>query len=112
MWITVEKQRIFGDIALGISKPFLKGSRFSLSFPQRSPQMFINASSLKKLLVRKVICNYKSVILLTHLLTAVITTNFKYKNLSQKVPSVSFHPVFSLQTRPNYAKRFILGVAL
>jgi hypothetical protein len=89
MWITVENQRVFGDIFLGISKSSLQGSRFFAFFPQRSPQLFTSKKNPISYSYRKVICNYKFVISFTHLSTAVITTNFKYKFLSHKVPLLS-----------------------
>jgi hypothetical protein len=85
MWITVENQRIFGDISLGISQVLLRSSSLSKPFPQRSPQLFTAEKNHSLSAIRKVICNYKSVISFTHLSTAVITTNFKYKFLPHKV---------------------------
>jgi hypothetical protein len=79
MWITVENTLIFGDIDLGISKLKVKGFSLNHFFPHLSPQVFITVLSQIQVLVRKVICNYKKVISFTHLLTAVITTNYKYK---------------------------------
>ena len=87
MWITVENERVSGDFALGISKVKVKSSSGFLGFPQLTPQLFTGIKVKNSYLVRKVICNYKEVVLLTHLLTAVITTNFKYKNLSRKLRS-------------------------
>lgn len=87
MWITVENKRVSGDFALGISKAKVKSSSDSLGFPQLAPQLFTGIKVNNSYLVRKVICNYKKVILFTHLLTAVITTNFKYKKLSRKLRS-------------------------
>ena len=80
MWITVENTLIFGDILLGISKLKVQGFSLNLPFPHLSPQVFINSLSQIKVLVRKVTCNYRKVISLTHLLTPVITTNYKYKS--------------------------------
>jgi len=85
MWITVENQRIFGDISLGISQVLLRSSSLSKPFPQRSPQLFTAEKNHFLPAIRKVICNYKSVISFTHLSTAVITTNFKYRFLPHKV---------------------------
>jgi hypothetical protein len=94
MWITVEKERVFGDISLGISKVWVDASLFLSAFPQRSPQLFKKSLNLIFLSSRKVICNYKNVILFTHLSTAAITTNFKYKFLSYRV---LFTPKFLFQ---------------
>lgn len=91
MWITVENKRISGDFALGISKVKIKSSVFAFTFPQLTPQVFTAVFNPKFSLVRKVICNYNQVISLTHLLTAVITTNFKYKSISKKVPFLKFN---------------------
>ena len=90
LWITVEKQRKTGDISLGISQVLVKSFHKSLRFPQSAPQVFISFFIDKVFLVRKVICNYKEVISLTHLSTPVITTNFKYKFSRLKVPSLNF----------------------
>ena len=79
MWITVENKRDFGDIELGISKLKVKGSGVFSSYPHLSPQVFTKIVNMVSSLVRKVTCNYKKVIQVTHLLTPVITTNFKYK---------------------------------
>ena len=79
MWITVENTRKCGDIELGISKLKVKGSGVFGSYPHLSPQVFTKIVNMVSSLVRKVTCNYKKVIQVTHLLTPVITTNFKYK---------------------------------
>lgn len=86
MWITVEKTLIFGDITLGISKSSLEGFSTNGAFPQITPQVFIALIKENVFAVRQLICNYKGVISLTHLSTAVITTNFKNKSFFQKVP--------------------------
>ena len=79
MWITVEKTLKSGDYLLGISKLKIKGSLVSNVFPHRSTQV-INTSKSKIIgFTSKNFCNYKVVILLTHFLTLVTTTNFKYK---------------------------------
>ena len=89
LWITVENKRKSGDFTLGISKVLVQGFSFSRSFPQSSPQLFnVFIACIKENLSLKweVICNYKKVILATHKFTAVITTNFKYKTFSWRVP--------------------------
>ena len=86
MWITVEKMRKTGDFLLGISQLKVKGFPSSATFPQFSPQPFFAGSFNFSFLVRKVFCNYIKVIPVTHLLTRVITTNYKYKSLSKRVP--------------------------
>lgn len=85
MWITVEKQRVFGDFSLGISKVVVNGFKLTSAFPHLPPQLFMKRFQDGSPLVRKVICNYKKVISLSHISTAVITTNFKYKSLSSRV---------------------------
>ena len=85
VWITVENKRVFGDIGLGISKALVKGFKVYGAFPHLSPQLFKVTFGGKSHLVWEVICNYKKVTSLTHLLTAVITTNFKYKTFSWRV---------------------------
>jgi len=85
VWITVENKRVFGDIGLGISKALVKGFKVNGAFPHLSPQLFKVTFGGKSHLVWEVICNYKKVTSLTHLLTAVITTNFKYKTFSWRV---------------------------
>ena len=104
MWITVENKRVSGDFALGISKVKVKSSSGFLGFPQLTPQLFTGIKVKNSYLVRKVICNYKEVILLTHLLTTVITTNFKYKNLSRKLRSFqNFQHSLQLTSSPSGA---------
>ena len=88
MWISVENQRISGDFQLGISQGGVKGFEKTSSYPQTSPQLFADLVSQIALLVRKVSCNYKWVISFSHKLTAVITTNFKYKTFSKRVLEV------------------------
>ena len=85
MWITVENMRKSGDSCLGISQAPLEGFSVSLNFPQRSPQL-LNKRFCKNLLLKwNESCNYKKVILFTHISTAVITTNFKYKTFLPRV---------------------------
>ena len=86
MWITVENKRNSGDFVLGISKVLVQGFRSLLSFPQSSPQLFIARVAVNLFLIREEFCNYKKVIINTHKFTAVITTNFKYKTFSWRVP--------------------------
>ena len=85
MWITVEKKRVFGDIPLGISKPEIKSSLKFSTFPQTPAQALISISQENKSLTWLKLCNYKTVISLTHFFTVVTTTNFKYKSLFQNV---------------------------
>jgi hypothetical protein len=86
MWITVENKRVSGDFLLGISQLLLKGFIFTALFPQLSPQIIISCFHKFSYLIREKICNYKMVILLTHILTAVITTNYLNKTLLSRVP--------------------------
>ena len=89
MWITVENKRNSGDFDLGISKVLVQSFNSSRSFPQSSPQLFavLKACIKKNPFLRwEVICNYKKVIIDTHKFTTVITTNFKYKTFSWRVP--------------------------
>ena len=86
MWITVENKRKSGDSQLGISQEGLEGFKVSSTFPQSSPQLFIKSFSRNLGLIWEEICNYKKVILFTHISTAVITTNFKYKTFLLRVP--------------------------
>ncbi len=90
MWITVENKRISGDYGLGISKLLLKGFLLTVTFPQLSPQLFM--ATLKRNLPSKweEFCNYKKVISLTHISTAVITTNYLNKTFLVRVPLMSF----------------------
>jgi hypothetical protein len=90
MWITVENKRISGDYGLGISKLLLKGFVFSSISPQLSPQLFITLLKRNALSKWEEFCNYKKVILLTHILTAVITTNYLNKTFLINVPKMSF----------------------
>ena len=92
VWITVENKRNSGDFVLGISKVLVQGFRSLLSFPQSSPQLFIARVAVNLFLIWEKICNYKKVIINTHKFTAVITTNFKYKTFSWRVPS-TFKPL-------------------
>jgi len=85
MWITVENMRNSGDFDLGISKALVQGFNSSRSFPQSSPQLFIEGKKGNFVLRWEVICNYKKVIINTHKFTTVITTNFKYKTFSWRV---------------------------
>jgi hypothetical protein len=86
MWITVENTRKSGDSQLGISQEGLEGFKVSSTFPQSSPQLFIKRFSKNFRLIWEEICNYKKVISFTHISTAVITTNFKYKTFLLRVP--------------------------
>ena len=88
MWISVENQRISGDFELGISQGEMKGFVKTSLCPQPSPQLFTDLFSQITFLVRKVSCNYRAVIWFSHKLTAVITTNFKYKTFSKRVLEV------------------------
>ena len=90
MWITVEKQRFSGDFSLGISRFVVKGSVLLAAFPHLPPHLFKGLKLSEKVLVRKVICNYKKVISFSHISTAVITTNFKYKFLLSRVLFIKF----------------------
>ena len=85
LWITVENTRNSGDVYLGISKAKVKSFKVNLGFPHLSPQLFISLLNQKILLIWKKLCNYIKVISLTHISTAVITTNFKYKTFSWRV---------------------------
>ena len=89
MWITVENKRKSGDSQLGISQEGLEGFRVSSTFPQSSPQLLKKYICKSFALMWEEICNYKKVILFTHISTAVITTNFKYKTFSWRVRLVS-----------------------
>jgi len=75
-----------GDTLLGISQEGLEGFKVSSTFPQSSPQLFIKIFSRNLGLMWEEICNYKKVISFTHISTAVITTNFKYKTFLLRVP--------------------------
>ena len=86
VWITMGKERISGDFSLGISQVGVQASLINTSFPQLPPQLLTNQLTSKTSLVRKVICNYKKVISLSHISTSVITTNFKYKYFGLRVP--------------------------
>ena len=90
MWITVENKRISGDYGLGISKLLLKGFAYLSFFPQLSPQLFMSVLKRNALSKWEEFCNYKKVILLTHISTAVITTNYLNKTFLIKVPTMSF----------------------
>ena len=89
LWITVENTRNSGDVALGISQGKVKSLKVTLGFPQLSPQLIFSQLSQKTHLIWKKLCNYKKVILLTHISTTVITTNFKYKTFSWRVPPLN-----------------------
>ena len=86
MWITVENKRKSGDSYLGISQEVLEGFRVVLTFPQSSPQLLKRYFRKRFALMWEEICNYKKVISFTHISTAVITTNFKYKTFLLRVP--------------------------
>ena len=86
MWITVENKRKSGDTELGISQEGLEGFKVSSAFPQSSPQLFITSFFKNLALKWEESCNYKKVILFTHISTAVITTNYKYKTFLLRVP--------------------------
>ncbi|MEY2691349.1 MAG: hypothetical protein RLZ80_616 [Actinomycetota bacterium] len=90
MWITVENKRISGDYQLGISKLLLKGFTFTSTFPQLSPQSFFGVLKGNSLSKWEEFCNYKKVISLTHISTAVITTNYLNKTFLSRVPRMSF----------------------
>jgi hypothetical protein len=81
----VENKRNSGDVALGISQGKVKSLKVTLGFPQLSPQQIFSQLGQKTHLIWKKLCNYKKVILLTHISTTVITTNFKYKTFSWRV---------------------------
>ena len=85
VWITVENKRNSGENRLGISQGKVKGLKVLLRYPQLSPQQYLSQKTNNLILMWEEICNYKKVILLTHILTAVITTNFKYKTFSWRV---------------------------
>jgi len=85
VWITVENKRNSGENRLGISQGKVKGLEVLLLYPQLSPQQYFSKKTKKPLSMWEEICNYKKVILLTHILTTVITTNFKYKTFSWRV---------------------------
>ena len=85
----MENTRNSGDVALGISQGEVKSLEVNLGFPHLSPQLFISLLNQKTLLMWKKLCNYKKVISVTHISTAVITTNFKYKTFSWRVRLVS-----------------------
>lgn len=85
LWITVENTRNSGDVTLGISQGKVKSLKVNLGFPQSSPQLFNSFLIQEILLIWKKLCNYKKVISVTHISTAVITTNFKYKTFSWRV---------------------------
>ena len=89
MWITVENKRKSGDIWLGISQLLIKGFKVNLTFPQSSPHPLIRFLTENLFLKWVEICNYKIVIRVTHISTAVITTNFKYKTFSWRVRLVN-----------------------
>lgn len=91
MWITVEKQRFSGDFFLGISRPVVKSTVVLAAYSHLPPHLFKGLKLNEKVLVRKVICNYKKVISFSHISTTVITTNFKYKFLLLRVLLIKFH---------------------
>ena len=86
MWITVENKRKSGDSELGISQEGLDSFKVSLLFPQSSPHLSITSFFKNSALKWVESCNYKKVILFTHISTAVITTNYKYKTFLLRVP--------------------------
>lgn len=79
MWITVDNKRKTVGLTLGISQLLLKGLNFVHVCPQLSPQGVREFFKERAALVSAFICNYKRVISVTNISTAVITTNFKYK---------------------------------
>ena len=85
MWITVENKRKSGDIQLGISQDALEGLKVARVFPHNSPHTFTKKISINFGLIWEEICNYKKVIWFTHISTAVITTNYKYKTFLPRV---------------------------
>ena len=106
MWITVENMRNSGDSLLGISKAPVKGFNLTLFFPQSSPQLFIREIKQKFGLKWGEFCNYIKVIIDTHIFTAVITTNYKYKTFSRRVP-LALNYLFGYLSSKNY-----LGAAI
>jgi hypothetical protein len=91
MWITVENTRKSVESMLGISQEKVKGFKVINIYPQLFPQHSLLEKSINLSLKWKEICNYKKVILLTHISTAVITTNFKYKTFSWRVRPLNTH---------------------
>ena len=89
LWITVENKRKSGDSYLGISQGLIKGFKVDLTYPQSSPHLLFTVLRVNLLLKWEEICNYKKVIWFTHISTAVITTNFKYKTFSWRVRLVN-----------------------
>ena len=85
MWITVEKALVSGDSSLGISKLEIKGYLKFSTFPQSPTQAFKFVNLINLGATWKKLCNYRTVISLTHFFTLVTTTNFKYKSLFQNV---------------------------
>jgi hypothetical protein len=85
MWITVENTRNSVEDRLGISQEKVKGFKVINIYPHLFPQLSLFRKSKNLSLTWKENCNYKKVILLTHISTAVITTNFKYKTFSWRV---------------------------
>ena len=85
MWITVDNKRKSVGLTLGISQLLVKGLNVRPSFPQLSPQGVKEQIKEGAALVSAFICNYKGVISVTNISTAVITTNFKYKTFSWRV---------------------------
>ena len=85
MWITVEKTLVSGDSSLGISKLEIKGYLKFSTFPQSPTQAFKFVNLINLGATWKNLCNYRTVISLTHFFTVVTTTNFKYKSLFQNV---------------------------
>ena len=81
MWITVENKRKSVGLTLGISRVLLQGFQVLKPFPQPSPQGVKGLFKSFPASVREFLCNYKKVISVTNISTAVITTNFKYKTL-------------------------------
>ena len=85
MWITVEKALVSGESSLGIFKPEIKGYLKFSTFPQSPTQAFKFVNLINLGATWKYLCNYRTVISLTHFFTVVTTTNFKYKSLFQNV---------------------------
>ena len=79
MWISVDNERKSVGFKLGISQLSLQGLKMFRSYPQLFPQDVKGPFREFTALVRAFICNYKAVIPVTNISTAVITTNFKYK---------------------------------
>jgi hypothetical protein len=85
MWITVENTRKSVDGRLGISQEKVKGFKVINIYAHLFPQLGLLEKTKNFISTWEEICNYKKVILRTHISTAVITTNFKYKTFSWRV---------------------------